>query len=278
MNTRAVFMAAAAAVVVLAAAGAPARARERTSERPKPKQYFPQTDIRSLDIDLDGLATSAAVDTYNIVRYDFEPMDWQGWTRRDYTAQRDTFFHVDDFSGLGGGDYGRLFPVEGSKSAWCGARPSGDWYLCNWRKAPGYGDNWDQYLTTGPIYFTGKLKISYHGRFDSEPGLDRTTVELYDSYGVKAEIACYDGVVDTIAEHSLYLAAARTKIRFHFTSDSGWSDDDGLRNSDGAAIIDSITIEDETGVLDFEDFESAAAGAKESGIHDSEGVSRVAFQ
>jgi len=49
---------------------------------------------------------SSSLDTYNIVRYDFENRSWQGWTRVDNTAQPDTFFHADDFVGLGGGDFG----------------------------------------------------------------------------------------------------------------------------------------------------------------------------
>ena len=69
--------------------------------------------------------------------YDFEQIDWQGWTRVDNTAPGDTCFHVDDFAGLGGGTYGRLVPLEGAKSLWCGARPgaTAGWYTCNWGSA-----------------------------------------------------------------------------------------------------------------------------------------------
>ncbi|MDD3642093.1 MAG: hypothetical protein PHQ19_01310, partial [Candidatus Krumholzibacteria bacterium] len=68
-------------------------------------------------------AGAAAVDTYCIVWYDFEQMNWQGWTKVDNTVQRGVFFHVDDFDGLDGGTHGRLVPIEGAKSLWCGARP-----------------------------------------------------------------------------------------------------------------------------------------------------------
>ena len=62
----------------------------------------------------------------------------------DNTAQVDTFFHVDDFAGLGGGDFGRLVPIEGTKSLWCGTPPGDDFYMCSWFNAPGYGNGWNQ--------------------------------------------------------------------------------------------------------------------------------------
>ena len=79
--------------------------------------------LESVDPGLRALLETAAVDSYCIVWYDFEPKSWQGWTRVDYTA-RDTFFHVDDFYALGGGDFGRLVPIQGAKSMWCGTRTS----------------------------------------------------------------------------------------------------------------------------------------------------------
>ena len=72
-----------------------------------------ETDLSLLDPGLQTLTTTAAADTYCMVWYDFEFQDWQGWDRVDNTAQVDTFFHVDDFSGLGGGAFNRLVALEG---------------------------------------------------------------------------------------------------------------------------------------------------------------------
>jgi len=62
------------------------------------------------------------VDEYILAEYDFEDgvggPDPQGWTSVDNTAQLDTFFHVDNFSGLPG-----YAPLAGSQSMWCGLRP-----------------------------------------------------------------------------------------------------------------------------------------------------------
>ncbi|HUV36105.1 MAG TPA: hypothetical protein VMX58_04110, partial [Patescibacteria group bacterium] len=215
--------------------------------------------------------TSAAVDTYCIVWYDFEQMNWQGWTQVDNTAQEDTFCHVDDFSGLGGGAYGGLVALEGVKSMWCGARdwdhqipgyPGGYEYLCQWFDAPGYGNDWNQILVTDPIPFQGFLTFSYHGYFECEPNYDKIVLEYDAGVGDWTEIARYDGAVDTVAVHELLLNKAATKLRFHFTSDGAWSDADGLWNTDGAFIVDDITISDIGGVIDHEDFESWPLGAK----------------
>jgi len=208
---------------------------------------------------------SAAVDTYCIVWFDFEPMNWQGWTRVDNTAQPGIFFHVDDFDGLGGGAYGRLVPIEGTRSMWCGTRPGNGYYLCSWEAAPGYGNDWNQEIRAIVTGFVGRLNLSYHIVYDSEQDLDKTTV-IWERWGDEEILAEYDGTGDMIASHEMLSPTAGTKLRFRFTSDGAWSDQDGLWDTDGACIVDSITISDDTGTIDFEDFESAAVGETEAGI------------
>ncbi len=209
-----------------------------------------------------GLMTASAVDSYCLVWYDFESMNWQGWTTLDNTADIDTFFHVDDFAGLGGGDYGGLYALEGSKSMWCGTRPAEDarakapfWYLCNWNNLPGYGNQWRQMLTTGAFPITGMLTLSYKGYFDSEPDYDQTYIEYDSGDDNWVELAMYDGTVDTVATHTLLLSQVATKLRFHFVADGAWSDQDGLWDTDGACIIDSIRVADSSGLINFEDWE-----------------------
>jgi len=220
-----------------------------------------------VDPGLRGFYEEAAVDTYCIVWYDFEQFDWQGWTRVDDTAQPGDFFHVDDFSGLSGGSYGRLFPIEGTKSMWCGVRPDAiDQYLCSWYDAPGYGNGWNQMLTTGAFSFSGAITLSYHIVWDSEPGYDYTRVEYDAGNGSWQEVAAYDGTGNTVASHFIAIPQARTKLRFHFTADGAWSDQDGLYNTDGGCIIDSIRVTTSGGFDNFEDFESAAVGAHVAGI------------
>jgi hypothetical protein len=226
-------------------------------------------DPALLDAGVRGLYSEAQVDTFCLVWYNFEQMNWQGWVQVDNTAQNDTFSHVDDFSGIAPGSWGGLVPIEGTKSMWCGAR---DWdhqilgqgypcpgdfeYLCSWGCAPGYGNGWNQMLQTDAFEFQGLITFSYHGYFDSEPDYDQTTVEYDAGAGNWIELAMYDGVVDTIAIHELLLPTIKTKLRFHFTSDGAWSDEDCLWDTDGAFIVDSLHIQDIGGTIDYEDFET----------------------
>ena len=256
-------LAAALAAAVLAPNYALSRPKEDRTKGIRPYVEVPAELVKEGEALLQSFGRpvlkAAAVDTFCIVWYDFETVDWQGWTAVDNTAQYDTFFHIDDFAGLGGGDYGRLVPIEGTKSAWCGTRPGDDFYLCHWMTAPGYGNLWNQALMTDAFSFTGILTFSYHGVFDSESEWDFTHIEY--CFGEDwIRIVSIDDVVDTVAVHTLYTGAAQTKLRFHFVSDGSWSDEDGLVDSDGACIIDSITVSDDNGLIHFEDFEAADAG------------------
>ena len=145
--------------LVLVTAGA-VNARNAKNPQKRFVRDWTPAEFEGLDIPLpdhlkpDFLQTAAAADTYMIVFYDFETMDWQGWTQLDNTAQVDTFWHIDDFDGLDGGDTGGLVPLEGAKSMWCGARPGDDEYMCSWEEAPGYGNDWEQIFTTQTIFVT----------------------------------------------------------------------------------------------------------------------------
>jgi hypothetical protein len=233
----------------------------RSEQAPQPGEFdeFLDSGLREF--------MEAEVDTYCIVWYTFEQMNWQGWTKFDATAQRGDFWHVDDFAGLGGGSYGGLVPLEGTNSMWCGVRPSGtDPYLCSWYDAPGYGNNWTQYLGTGSFSFSGAVTLSYRMHYDSEPEYDFTRVE-YDAGGYDWRLlAEYTGSGDTVASDVIRSARSRTKLRFRFTSDRIWSDEDGLYNTDGGCIVDAIRVQDSGALNNYQDFEAAAVGAKTAGI------------
>ncbi len=111
-------------VLLLTVCAALAR-EDRVKKNVRFTREWSEGEFPVIDSDFRGLQTSAQVDTYNIINFDFEANDWQGWTREDMTAQKDTFFHADDFSGLYGGDFGRLVAIEGTKSMWCGTRAGG---------------------------------------------------------------------------------------------------------------------------------------------------------
>ncbi|MCD6380508.1 hypothetical protein J7M07_08720, partial [bacterium] len=218
-----------------------------------------------------GFYKASVVDTYNVIRYNFEVNNWQGWTKVDNTAQVDTFFHVDDFSGLEEGGHGLLVPIEGSQSMWCGARPGNDCYMCLWSTAPGYGNSWDQQLVSEEIIFEETLYLDFHAVFDCEgAGYDELYIE-YKNNNDWVNLATYGGVGDVIDSYSVDSATVggSTRFRFHFTSDGAWSDQDGLYDTDGAVIIDSITVHDTGSYYNFEDFEAAFVGDHSAGIWQS---------
>jgi len=189
---------------------------------------------------------SSSVDTYNIVRYDFESRDWQGWTGVDNTAQLDSFFHADDFTGLAGGDFGRLTPISGSISMWCGCRPdTADEYLCEWSSLPGYGNGWEQMLVSDRVMFAGYLNLSSRIRFDTEPDEDYLHIGYLNSSGDWEEVASFSGTGDSVVSFTINPASVTTKIRFRFVLDGAWSDRDGIFNTDGAVIVDYISLSDE---------------------------------
>ena len=259
------------AIAILATLiGSTGAAREAARPGLRMMREDPEAQLPGLvDPGLRGLYEEAAVDTYCLVWYDFEIKNWQGWTRDDQTAQRGTYFHVDDFAGLAG--YAAL---EGEKSMWCGARKSsGDPYLCSWATAAGYGNGWEQMLTTNPMSPVGALTFSYKIAYDTEAGYDYVRVE-YDGINGWETAAEYTGQNDTIVSLFLPLTSAQTKLRFRFTSDGAWSDEDGLYETNGACMIDSIGLSDSGTFSNFEDFEAAAIGANEAGIwHGRPGVS-----
>ncbi len=239
------------------------RIRAARAEQPLESAAYPDL----IDPGLRGFTESAAVDTYCLVWYTFEQMNWMGWTRFDNTAPANySGWHVDDFAGLGG----NLAPLEGTKSLWCGARPNpADPYLCTWLSAPGYGNYWRQNLSTTfcaccddgpPLPRFGPITFAYKIAYDLEPDHDFVVVE-YDSHCRDwVELTTYTGQGSATEEFYIPGNFTRTKLRFRFTSDEAGSDEDGLFNSDGACIVDSLCVSDSVGVVFFEDCESAPVG------------------
>ena len=186
--------------------------------------------------------------------------DPQGWTTLDFTAVADTFFHVDDFHGLNGGDHGGLVPIQGLQSLWCGTRVSGS---ASQYADEGYGNSWNQRFESVAFPVTGDVTMDYLISYDSEPIYDWTYVDYLSKSGLWNTLTQYNGTgqgLDSVTVPADSLAGT-VRLRFRFLSDMGWSDEDGAYNSDGAVIIDSLTVRDAGGVVDFQDFEAEAVFA-----------------
>jgi hypothetical protein len=244
--------------------------------------------------------SSAAADTFHLAWYSFDnagQADPQGWVNVELSQQLGTFFHVASSGGeLDGGTFGNLVPLVGSKSVWCGVPPQATVPFCGYFSLPGYGNAFDQIFCTSQINADSVI-ISYTVFWDSEPGYDATAVEwstdninwnafaVGDTFSARPNL--YDGIGPTPADpFGAYLsetfgagplaagasATGSMYLRFHFTSDGAWSDEDGLWPTDGAITLDNITVDyfdgsgTPIGSSGTNGFEGDADGALTSGI------------
>jgi hypothetical protein len=196
-------------------------------------------------------------DTFILADYDFDDggggPDPQGWTSADVTIG-DPYFHIDDFN-LAGPPFA---PLEGTKSLWCGQNATPECSAC-----PGYGHDWIQYFESVAFPSSGNVTVSFLVSYDTEAGYDYAHVQYLSKTSNWQTLDSFDGTGQQLAsvivpEDSL---TGSVKLRFNFTSDGGYDDEDGIFDSNGAVLLDSITVIDNSGIIDFQDFESESVGA-----------------
>ena len=163
------------------------------------------------------------------------------------------------------GSAGQLTPLQGANSLWCGARPDGTpGMFCTYASLPGYGNDWLQYFTTANcLTVSGKVDLTFKIAWDTEPDYDFVIVEHDECDDTWNVLAGYDGIGADTPTLSLSAAEHSGRIRLRYTvfSDGAWSDEDGLWDTDGAVILDSITVSDGSGVvLTTETFETETVG------------------
>jgi hypothetical protein len=241
-------------------------------------------DLKKRSIDVDAQSAGAPKDKMPALRAATAETTWlgtwnfdgagggcdpQGWVSVDITEQIDAFFHVDDFAGLGGGGTGLLYPLEGGQSLWCGARPAATGPVCGYATLPGYGNNWAQmFCTSACLAVDSLVTIDYLIAWDSEPGYDATTIEVDACDDAWQTVYGGLGVLDGTGAPTFLsnavphdLNTGQLRFRFKFLSDGAWSDEDGLWATDGAVIVDSLSVSDQNGVvLAVEDFEGESVG------------------
>lgn len=214
----------------------------------------------------------AAADTFVLGYYTFDGRwgpDPQGWTGVEYSRYlgKELYFHVADTTELNGGDYGNLNVLEGTQSLWCGAVPAASGDLCRYADLPGYGNRWNQIFTSVKFPHTGDVTIAFIAFYDSEPAEDYTYLEFLNADGYWENLDQYDWLRfgPPVKRHSYIIPDASlgdsVQVRFYFHSDGAWSDEDGLWPTDGAIVIDSLSLSDSGGLLDFQDFETESPGA-----------------
>jgi len=192
-----------------------------------------------------------------------DPQGWAGWA--DWQDPSESYWHVDTFNAE---------PLDTNfdpnHAMWCGTTDG----LCESDDA-GYGNDWDEVLDWfGTVPATGAtLHLTARLNHDTEPAYDFLTLELARADGWDVLLS-FDGdnrtddvfvpvdvdvTCDVLPEDLVGPDLDQAHLRWRFTSDGGWSDEDCLYDSDGAAQIDNITVELlDTGppvLLTFDDFE-----------------------
>ena len=218
-------------------------------------------------------------DTFHLAWYNFNLFDTEGWSVVDPTAQRGTYFHVADATELDGGSSGELNPLEGSQSAWCGTVNTGAADVCTYATLPGYGNTWEQGLRSKVFAGCDSISMGYKIQWDTEPNYDRVVVQWREDgaeewtnfANVNGGAGDYDdrgSIYDAVG----VAAPGDIELRFWFVSDGAFSDEDGNYDTDGAVLVDSITVlwynevppDSDNWVLSgsyYEDFEDEAPGA-----------------
>lgn len=170
-----------------------------------------------------GPAQAQTVTEVYCADFNFSP---QGWTALDVDATRrptEIFWHLD----------------------------GGDWFLattdpCFVDPGPGYGNSWAQLLEKTYTLPSAPVSLDLYHQYNAEPGFDFCYVEVLpqgasDFVVLQSFGGVSPGVVNSVVDLSAYAGTSVT-IRFRFTSDNAYSDEDGLYPTNGAWRIDRLTV------------------------------------
>ncbi len=217
----------------------------------------------------DGLAVQDSM-------WNFNDGTFQGWQSIDETENDDDYFdRVTEDTFLDHGDpYQPMFPGTYAE-LWCGAHED---YANqhDWVDGMGYGNNWCQWAIS-PEYEYDPFNQDIHCTFKyfnkTEPGYDYTHVIIrcYDQNHDWIEDYEWDTFDDEIGSYTepetwsgdiwgdpypvVDSATVYVRFAFKFTSDGGWSDEDGdYATPYGPFAADDIELQvgDNTYVFDFE--------------------------
>ena len=199
--------------------------------------------------------------------FDFEAAgggpDAQGWRPLSLFASETTHFHIEDFAGAGH----EAAALAGQRSMWCGATAE-DPQTCHWNSAPGYGSNWNDNLISQPFTVTGDVTLGFLMETSTEAGYDYVYLEFEDLNGFWIPLDIYNcgflAPCGPIAKSYTLPAAAHDgslRFRFNFRSDGAIDNEFPYGGvSHIAFVVDSLTVSDAGGVVDYQDFESEAVG------------------
>ncbi|MFN8546950.1 MAG: FlgD immunoglobulin-like domain containing protein [Candidatus Eisenbacteria bacterium] len=202
-----------------------------------------------------------------------DPME--GWRTQAVGQPQTAFFRQVTSSTWAGHGNQAAFPnITGAGVAWLGRMEDEADASC-WAAGLGYGNVWDQQLVS-PAYVLAptprQMTLNWKCFVDSEANFDSLYVRFVFENNATLTLARYDGKVGDPALHDPMLASAVIpaasvaghvwgKLTFEFTSDGGWSDEDGMYATDyGPVVIDDVEIQQSNWTHSFWGFETGLDG------------------
>jgi len=193
-----------------------------------------------------------------------------GWFGVDLTTDEAVWWHVanTDICAGTGTDMSQALPFDSGDTVndyalWCGRHE-----VCSWVYGQtGYGRSWDQYaivdFSATPVQQTLTIDLAYRSSFEGEDydwftlfvEVDGVWQSVWEEHNPLDET--FRELSFTLPEGEIGGPGAATRVAFHFRSDGGWCDEDGLFPTDiGAVWLDNIAIDVDGAPVFASDFES----------------------
>ncbi len=171
---------------------------------------------------------------------------WDGWTHQDLSIFYETSWHPDTYQAAD------LDPETDPNHAWwCGRYWEHD---CQTGDFGGYGNNWQEYLdwhgTVAEPLLATTVTVQAVLNYDVEPEYDYLYLEYETAAGWEVQ-RVFNGAAGGVQVNECftldpddYLGDANDEIhlRWRFSSDFMWSDEDCMWTTLGAAQLDLITV------------------------------------
>jgi len=182
---------------------------------------------------------------------DFEGEDgecsWDGWTSHDLTIVTTSNWHCDDYNCQ------NLDPGTVPNHAWwCGRYWQDD---CATGDLGGYGNLWHEYLawygTVPNPSLSTQVRITAMLNYDVEPDYDYLYLQYETLNQGWVTVAVYNGAATDVAVDETFTVSQadyvgpgedQIHLRWRFTSDIAWSDEDCNWPTMGAAQVDLIDV------------------------------------
>lgn len=183
----------------------------------------------------------------------------EGWTTLDMTDNPTAYFQQITATSWAAGHSNPVAApiIHGTGSVWVGAMEDQAEALC-WTSGLGYGNDWCQRLTSPMYNYTGSgvVNLSFYYFEDSEVNFDYGKIEVlkFDgSYGTPLNTPGFTGKMGdpststypqyTTSITSTQIGGSTFNLVFEFTSDGGWSDEDGhYTTSYGPFGVDDVAL------------------------------------